>query len=239
MSSTMNKWEMAAHGRENLLLRDAVVPAPKAGEVLVRVGAVSLNYRDKLVFSGGAGASFTAPLTPASDMAGTIVELGEGASRFAIVDRVISTFLPEWVDGLPPGDAKTPPHRTLGGFFQGILAQYVVFPQSWLVHAPESLGDMQASTLPCAGLTAWFAFVERGGVKEGDIVLVEGTGGVAVFGLQIAEGFNRLLMRPTGCRSCQLHWITWSVVASERSLSIWSVRKRQGGMLSCRTVQPS
>lgn len=178
---------MDALGRDNLALREVPLPAPGPGEVLVRIGAVALNHRDALVIEGGRGLSLAFPFTPGSDLAGTVVALGAGASRFVQGDRVISTFTPEWIDGLRPGIARAPSYRTLGGHHPGVLAEYVVFPQGWFVRAPTTLDDAEASTLPCAGLTAWFALAERGGVRAGQTVLVEGTGGVALFGLQVAK----------------------------------------------------
>lgn len=186
-SKTMQRWTMNAVGRENLTLSTAVIPAPGPGEVLVRVNAVSLNYRDKMVIDGTMPLALPFPFTPASDMAGVIESIGEGVTRFQAGARVISTFSPDWIDGKPNGTARTPPYRTLGGIYQGMLAQYVVMNENWLVASPESLDDIQASTLPCAGLTAWFALVERGNLRAGQSVLVQGTGGVSMFALQIAK----------------------------------------------------
>lgn len=187
MTDLMQRWTMSALGRENLTLVQEPIPQPGPGEVRVRVNAVSLNYRDKMVIEGSMPIGLTFPFTPASDMAGVVESIGEGVTRFAPGERVISTFSPEWVDGKPKGDARNLPYRTLGGYFQGMLAEYVVVNEDWLVASPDSLDDIQASTLPCAGLTAWFALVERGGVKAGQTVLVQGTGGVAMFALQIAK----------------------------------------------------
>ncbi len=187
MTQMMRRWEMDALGRKRLELRQVAVPAPGPGEVLVKVAAVSLNYRDRLVIEGNMPLPLTFPFTPGSDLAGTIVAQGRHAARFREGDRVISTFAPGWIDGAPLGDARTPPYRTLGGTHPGVLADYVAFPEDWLVHAPETLSDSEASTLPCAGLTAWFALVEKGKLHAGESVLVEGTGGVALFGLQIAR----------------------------------------------------
>lgn len=184
---TMRRWEMTGIGREHLALRDAAIPTPAPGELLVRVAAASLNYRDKLVIETGMGIPLTFPFTPASDLAGTVVSRGAGASRFADGDRVIATFRPGWLDGRPTGTARTPPYRTLGGAHPGVLAEYVAFPEAWFVRAPASLDDAAASTLPVAGLTAWSALVEKGHVRAGQTVLVEGTGGVALFGLQLAK----------------------------------------------------
>jgi len=183
----MRRWEMDAIGREELVLREVPIPQPGRGEVLVQVAAVALNYRDKMVVENGRDLPLAFPFTPGSDLAGTVVALGDNATRFSDGDRVISTFTPDWVDGLRPGDARTPAYRTLGGFYPGVLAEYVAVPQDWLVLAPRTLSDAEAATLPCAGLTAWFALAERGHVRAGETVLVEGTGGVALFGIQIAK----------------------------------------------------
>ncbi|WP_235567946.1 NAD(P)-dependent alcohol dehydrogenase [Mycobacterium sp. Root135] len=183
----MRRREMDAIGRDQLTLREVPVPQPGRGEVLLRVAAVALNYRDKMVVENGRDLPLAFPFTPGSDLAGTVVALGDNVARFDEGDRVISTFTPDWVDGLRPGDARTPAYRTLGGFYPGVLAEYVAVPQEWLVPAPRTLGDAEAATLPCAGLTAWFALAERGHVRPGETVLVEGTGGVALFGIQIAK----------------------------------------------------
>ncbi|PWC34844.1 NAD(P)-dependent alcohol dehydrogenase [Azospirillum sp. TSO22-1] len=183
----MKRWEMDAFGRASLRLREVAVPEPGPGEVLVKVAAVSLNYRDKMMIENGMGGTVGFPFTPASDLAGTIAAVGAGATRFRTGDRVISTFTPGWIDGRPAGNARVLPGRALGGALSGVLAEYVAFPESWFAAAPKSLDSAGASTLPCAGLTAWFALVERGGLRAGESVLVQGTGGVALFGLQIAK----------------------------------------------------
>lgn len=183
----MKRWEIDAIGREHLKLKEVPTPTPGTREILVKVKAVSLNYRDKMVVETGRGLPLKFPFTPASDLAGEVVQLGEGATRFIHGDRVISTVTPDWVDGLRPGTARTPAYQTLGGFYPGVLAEYVAMPEDWFVRAPHSLEDWQASTLPVAALTAWFGLVERAGVRAGDTVLIPSTGGVALFGLQIAK----------------------------------------------------
>ena len=183
----MKRWSIDAYGRENLRLRSAAMPEPRAGEVLVKVAAVSLNNRDIMMIANGMGAPLAFPFSPGSDMAGSVAALGDGAGRFKIGDRVISNFMPGWVDGRTSGNARTPYYRALGGELPGVMAEYLVFPEDWLSHAPASLDDGEASTLPVAGLTAWFALVERGGLRAGQTVLVHGTGGVALFGVQIAR----------------------------------------------------
>ena len=187
MTETMKRWDMSAIGREHLALVEVDIPKARAGEVLVRVHAVSLNYRDKLVIETGMGLPLAFPFTPGSDLAGEVVELGEGVDRFAVGDRVISTFTPGWFDGRPAGDARHPPYKTLGGAYPGVLSQHVAFSQDWFVRAPETLDFVSASTLPCAGLTAWFALVERGDLQSGQTVALQGTGGVSLWALQIAK----------------------------------------------------
>jgi len=187
MANTMRRWEIDAIGRDRLTLREAPVPAPGPGQVLVKVAAVALNHRDKMVVESGRGLPLAFPFTPGSDLAGEVVAAGPGVTRLAVGERVISTFMPDWTDGLRPGDARTPAYRTLGGHYPGVLAEYVAMPEAWLVRAPATLSDAEACTLPCAGVTAWFALVERARVRAGDKVLIPSTGGVALFGLQIAK----------------------------------------------------
>lgn len=190
MAETMQRWSMNALGRENLKLTQEPVPKPGPGEVRVRVNAVALNYRDKMVIEGMMPIPLSFPFTPASDMAGVVDSIGEGVTRFQPGARVISTFFPEWIDGRPQADARHLPYKTSGGYFPGMLAEYVIVNENGLVAAPETLDDIEASTLPCAGLTAWFALVERGNLRAGQSVLVQGTGGVAIFALQVAKALG-------------------------------------------------
>lgn len=183
----MKSWQMFDIGREQLRLNEVPVTEPRSDEVLVKVAAVALNYRDKMVIETGRGLPLDFPFTPGSDLAGEIVSVGENVSRLNIGDRVISVFTPDWIDGLRPGNGRTPTYRTLGGYYPGVLSEYVTMPADWFVHAPRGLSDVEASTLPCAGVTAWFALVERAGVRAGETVLIPSTGGVALFGLQIAK----------------------------------------------------
>ncbi|HTH77045.1 MAG TPA: NAD(P)-dependent alcohol dehydrogenase [Trinickia sp.] len=181
-NSTMKKWTVTSPGLEHLRLESAPLPSCGEHEVLVRVEAVSLNYRDLGVIQGEDGAAMPFPCTPGSDLAGVVVASGARVTRFREGDAVIGTFWAGWLDGEWPTTA-----RVLGGSLPGVLAQYVVLHEDWLVPAPSTLDAVQASTLPCAGLTAWFALVEKGGLRAGQTVLVQGTGGVALFGLQLAR----------------------------------------------------
>lgn len=188
MTKTMRRWQITAAGRENLKLIDAIIPTPGPGEILIKVAAVSLNYRDKLLIDAGFGLPnpMKEPFVPMSDLSGAVVAIGDGVTRFADGDRVISTFIPDWIEGDGPGTARHPNGRTLGGPVAGVLAEYVILSEEWAVRGPDRLSHIEASTLPCAGLTAWTALVERGNLKAGQKVVVLGTGGVSLFGLQIA-----------------------------------------------------
>ncbi|MEK1888156.1 MAG: NAD(P)-dependent alcohol dehydrogenase [Phyllobacterium sp.] len=187
MTTMMRRWQLTAAGRENLELVDVPVPKPGPGEILIKVSAASLNYRDKLLIDDGFGLPDpqTEPVTPASDLSGIVAEIGLGVTHFAVGDSVISTFIPDWIDGVGPGTAREPNGQTLGGTVQGVLAEYVVLHQDWAVRGPANLTHVEASTLPCAGLTAWTALIERGHLRAGQKVLVLGTGGVSLFGLQL------------------------------------------------------
>ena len=181
------QWSMMGLGPKDFRIRETEVVAPGFGEVLVRTEAVSLNFRDKLVMENGMGLPLSFPFVPVSDMAGMVEAIGPGVTRFSVGDKVISTFMPGRLDGKGLGNARNPPYRTLGGAHPGVLSEYVTFPADWFVAAPKTLDAGEASTLPVAGLTAWTALIESGHLKAGDKVLVQGTGGVALFAVQIAR----------------------------------------------------
>jgi NADPH:quinone reductase-like Zn-dependent oxidoreductase len=165
-----------------LALRRAEVPAPKANEVVVRISAVSLNHRDLYILQGTYGGD-SAGRVPVSDGAGEIVALGPGAKRFKVGDRVATTFFEGWVDG-PPTPAAVA--RARGGEAPGVLAEKIVTHEDGLVRIPDHLSFEEAATLPCAGVTAWNGLFKQGGLQRNQFVLLEGTGGVSIFGLQFA-----------------------------------------------------
>ncbi|WP_176058202.1 NAD(P)-dependent alcohol dehydrogenase [Paraburkholderia sp. BCC1876] len=190
---TMGQWVLREAGAHNLRLEEKAMPTPGAGEIVVRVAAVSLNYRDLwFIADEQTDTSATLPATPGSDMAGTVVATGAGVTRFSEGDDVLGTFWAGWVDGECPPDASV-----LGGSLPGVLAHYVVLHESWAVRAPRSLSAVEASTLPCAGLTAWFALVEKGAVHAGQTVVMQGTGGVALFGVQLARAHGAQVIATT------------------------------------------
>jgi NADPH:quinone reductase-like Zn-dependent oxidoreductase len=180
----MKAWELRGFGRDNLKLTDKPVPQPGPTDVLVRVSAVALNYRDKLILQGQYNPGMSLPVTQVADAAGEVVGAGKDVTRFKTGDRVITQYATRWIDGDPHGNEST---HTLGNTIQGALAEYLVLDQQALVLAPSYLNDDEAAALPCAGLTAWYSLVEKGQLKANETVLVQGTGGVSLFGLQIAK----------------------------------------------------
>ena len=172
-------------GMDHLVLSFRPDPRPGPGEVLLRMKAASLNYRDLVVPDRGYGQyTGTLPLIPISDGVGEVVEVGAGVSRVALGDRVCPTFLQRWVGGELNLERIT---GSLGGPIDGVMADLMVMPEGGVCRVPEHLSDVQAATLPCAALTAWSALVTEGGLRAGDRLLVQGTGGVALFALQFAK----------------------------------------------------
>lgn len=183
----MKAWELLGFGKENLKRTDRPVPEPGPHEVLVRVSAVSLNYRDKLVVEGLYNPNVRFPIIQVADAVGEVVDAGKDVTRFRTGDRIITQYCTRWIDGEPHGDEST---HTLGNTISGALAEYIVLDEQAVVRAPEYLSDEEAATLPCAALTAWCALVEKGQLKAGQTVLIQGTGGVSIFGLQIASALG-------------------------------------------------
>jgi NADPH:quinone reductase-like Zn-dependent oxidoreductase len=157
-------------------------PSPGAGQVRVRVRAVSLNARDLTLARMARKRSKR--VVPASDGAGEVVELGAGVTSVAVGDRVAGGFFPGWVDGPFLEEHHL---AALGGSMDGMLAEEVVLPERGLVKIPQRYTFEQAATLPCAGVTAWHALHEAATLRPGDTVLVQGTGGVSIFALQLAR----------------------------------------------------
>lgn len=181
----MKAWEIQDDGGyDNFRLVDKPSPRPGPGEVLVRMRASALNYRDLSTLLAPQARRAVTPLVPNSDGAGEVTATGDGVSRFAPGDRVAGCFFRHWADGAMSPQAL---RSDLGRELPGVLAEEVVFPEEGLVSFPGHLNFEEAATLPCAALTAWRAVVEEGGgVAAGQRVLSVGTGGVAVFALQFA-----------------------------------------------------
>lgn len=157
-------------------------PAPGPGEIQVALKASSLNYHDYAVVKG----MIPTPegRIPMSDGAGEVIAVGDGVTAYAVGDLVVSTFFPDWLDGQPPATAFT---RVPGDGINGYACEQITAPTTWFTRAPTGYDAAQAATLTCAGLTAWRALFVDYTLKPGDTVLVQGTGGVSIFALQLAK----------------------------------------------------
>jgi NADPH:quinone reductase-like Zn-dependent oxidoreductase len=181
----MRVWEVRdGFGLEHMRQVEREDPIPGPGEVLLSMRAASLNYRDRLVVRGGYGPRFRLPLIPVSDGVGEVIAVGEGVTSPRPGERVAPIFFPTWLSG-PPSPEKF--RLSLGGDVDGVLAQRMCVPAQAVVGVPEHLTDEEAAALPCAGVTAWSAVIGQGRVGPADTVLVQGTGGVALFALQFAK----------------------------------------------------
>jgi len=179
---------------DNLVIQHVPVTAPKANQVLVKVHAVSLQFRDLMVSSGRYPGSISTNLVPCSDMAGEVVAVGEDAKQWKTGDRVCANFM---LDKLHKEQTPEISASSLGGQSQGVLVEYRTFPAHSLVSIPSHLTYEEASTLPCAALTAYNALVSGyEQVKAGDTVLIQGTGGVSIFALQfvVASGATCIVL---------------------------------------------
>ena len=180
--------DLSKKGFGAIVSAERAQPEPGPNEVLVHMQAWSLNFRDVLIINHQYPvASGAHRLVPVSDGAGEVVEVGANVTRFRKGDRVMTSFFQGWIDGPLTFPAI---NTSLGGAIDGVLSEYAALSEEGLVRMPESLSYEEASTLPCAGVTAWHALVESGGIREGQSVLLLGTGGVSVFGLQIAKLFG-------------------------------------------------
>ncbi|OJT23932.1 NAD(P)-dependent alcohol dehydrogenase [Archangium sp. Cb G35] len=171
-------------GLDNLVYAERPDPEPGPMQVRVRVKATSLNYRDLMMVEGRYNPRQKLPLVPNSDGAGVVDAVGPGVTRVKVGDRVMSLFAQAWLAGEPSRQVQG---STLGGPHDGALADTMLLHEDGAIPTPAHLTDEEASTLPCAAVTAWSALVTQGGIKAGDTVLLQGTGGVSIFALQIAR----------------------------------------------------
>jgi NADPH:quinone reductase-like Zn-dependent oxidoreductase len=162
-------------------------PKPAYRQVLVKVKACSLNFRDLAIARGSYRMPARDNLVPLSDGAGEVIEIGPGVSRVKTGDRVAGNFFQRWVGGEPGPDAHT---SALGGGIDGMLAGYVVLEEDGIVKIPPHLSLEEGATLPCAAVTVWNAMMEHAKLKAGDTILLQGTGGVSIFGLQFARAMG-------------------------------------------------
>jgi NADPH:quinone reductase-like Zn-dependent oxidoreductase len=173
-----------SRGLDGLELHDEPVPSPQRGELLLKIRAVSLNYRDIAIPLGRYVRDSKSGLVPCSDAAAEVVEVGEGVDDYRPGDRVISIFQPRWFGGPLPATANS---DSYGSGQDGWLAEYKVVSRESVISIPAALSDDQAATLPCAGVTAWNALGGPAPIRAGQTVLTLGSGGVSIFALQLAK----------------------------------------------------
>ena len=180
----MRAYRLQAAGIDGLAEVELPMPKPGPRQVLVKVAACSLNFRDLAIALGTYRMPTKPDLVPLSDGAGEVVEVGPGVTRVKAGDRVAGCFFQRWFGGPPAADTHV---SALGGGLDGMLAQYVVLEQDGVVALPAHLTFEEAATLPCAAVTAWHALAEHARIVAGETVLVQGTGGVSIFALQLAR----------------------------------------------------
>ena len=183
----MKAFEVQQFGIENLTKVERDEPQLRAGEVLVKFHAASLNYRDLMIVKGLYNPKMALPRVPLSDGAGEIAAVGETVTQWKIGDRVTPAFMPTWTGGVGKAQYQK---EALGGDVDGCLREFGAFPASGVVKIPDILSYEEAATLPCAAVTAWNALAISGNLTAGETVLTQGTGGVSVFAAQFAAAFG-------------------------------------------------
>jgi len=220
----MKLYEIAdPKGIDSLKLSERPAPRPGPGEVLMRVQAVSLNYRDLAMVRGGLARMMKLPLVPVSDGAGEIVETGPGVVRLKKGDHVAAIFTQGWLSGPPYAGMY---NSSLGGGIDGMLAEYVVLREDGFVRIPDYMTFEDAATLPCAAVTSWNALVTEGHLRAGDTVLVMGTGGVSIFALQIAliHGARVIATSSSDAKLERLKQLGASEVINYKTTPAWDKR---------------
>lgn len=218
----MRSYEIKEFGVDKLGIVERPTPEPAAGEVLVKFHAASLNYRDVMVVAGTYNPRMKLPTVPLSDGAGEITAVGEGVTRWKVGDRVMPIFAQRWFDG----DSSEEKRRTslgAGADWDGVLREFGTFSQESVVRVPEHLSYEEASTLPCAALTAWNAVEFSGKVKPGDSVLTLGTGGVSIFAGQFAKLSGARVISTSGSseKIAKLHDLGFTETVNYREREDW------------------
>jgi len=227
----MKTWRVAAGGGiEGLKIQTESPAALGPTSVRVRLRAATLNYRDLMVLKGFYPVSTKEPLVPGSDGAGDVIETGSAVTRFKVGDRVTTCFFPDWVEGRMSGPKIA---TALGAGGAGTLAEEVVLDERSLVGSPAHLDHAQAASLTCAGVTAWNALFETGGLKPGQTVLLLGTGGVSIWALQLARaaGARVIITSSSDEKLARARALGASETINYSKLPEWSgeVRRLTGG----------
>jgi NADPH:quinone reductase-like Zn-dependent oxidoreductase len=217
-------------GLDGLLVKEHDIPLPGPREVLVRVRACSLNFRELMILIRGYYPLPIRPdVVPVSDGAGEVMAVGAGVTRTKVGDRVVGAVFPYWIDGPYTREAAA----QLGGSLNGMLTEYALLPEEGVVHIPGHLSFEEAATLPCAGVTAWNALTGGRTLLAGDTVLTLGSGGVSLFALQFAKLFGTHVIATTSSeeKAERLKALGADAVINYRTTPEWhlAVRELTGG----------
>jgi NADPH:quinone reductase-like Zn-dependent oxidoreductase len=218
-------------GIDGLVVREHDVPEPGHGQVLVRVRASSLSYRELMILRGWYPLPIRPDVVPISDGTGEVAAVGEGVGRdLAVGDRVSAAIFPRWIDGRFARDVAD----QLGGSLDGMLTEYALLDADALVRIPDHLSYEQAATLPCAAVTAWHALTGGRGLQAGETVLTLGSGGVSLFALQFAKAFGARVLAPAGSaeKAERLRALGAHETINYRATPAWHERVREltGGL---------
>lgn len=225
----MKSVQIEKFGFEHLSIKDILTPTPKAGEVLVKVTAASLNYIDLDVIRGNYDPNLPLPHVPVSDAAGVVEAVGEGVSQWRKGDRITTHFFRNWFSGQR---TELMFKQRQGLEYPGVLEEFILIPAASLMRTPSNLTDEEAATLPIAGLTAWSGLVDFAGVKKGQTILVQGTGGVSIFALQIAKlwGIKTIALSSSAAKLEKLKALGADEVINYKTTPDWPAEvKRLGG----------
>ena len=217
----MRAYRLTRKGNSVLpMLSEGVMPVPGPNEVRIEVAAASLNYRDLIVLDSAANGSYDGRI-PLSDAAGRITAVGDEVTSWRVGDKVATSFFRDWLGG--PFKAGYMGSALGGSASDGVLAECIVLPQTSVVAIPGHLSMEQAATLPCAAVTAWQALVTRGRLRSGETVLIQGTGGVALFALQfaVALGARAIVLSSSDTKLDRAKQLGASMVINYRTIPEW------------------
>jgi len=218
--------EITADSFDSVRLVERPVPEPAAKEVQIRLTAATLNYRDLLMVTGASQSGRKENCVPLSCGCGVVSAVGSEASRFKVGDRVCPTFFQDWISG-----PRTAPGMglSLGGTVDGVAREYACYPEDYVVKVPDVLGDLEAASLPCAAVTAWNALFALHSTKPGDVVLLQGTGGVSIAGLQLAKaaGATVIITSSSPVKLERSRALGADYLINYREVPEWGARARQ------------
>lgn len=226
----MKAVQLTAFGIDNLVISNIPTPSLKANEVLVNIKAVSLNYLDLILLNGTFNRDLVFPYIPVSDGAGVVAAVGADVTRWKPGDQVVVQYVQNWTKGKIDQESNK---VRVAWQTPGVLSEYTVIPEHGLVTMPGNLTFEEAATLPIAALTAWYGLIEQAGLRPGQTVLTQGTGGVSLFALQIAKAAGARVIATTSSeeKAARLKALGAEAVINYRQYPEWQeqVKALTGG----------